>query len=451
MSLRDELSLLPLSSARADSLPSGVDVSQQLDATNGTAKAVFSIHPPNPYTLRRLDFSGERRFSDRYYRRRIPLREGDPFDPDKLRSGLERLARTGYVRSFKPEDVRMQFNDVNHSLDIFIRVTEVGQQKISLTGGWNNLGGTIGTAYSIFNLLGGQELIDSHIDVGPDSLHLALRIAVESLFGSRVTASLTVFQDVVRPHLPGVLGNRHFLSTRNAGFAVGWGFPLSSNETLTTNYTISHQTTQYAVELPPSLTGLVGNQIGSSTSSHSFGFDWAGESGLQRWDTSASVSGGRLGGDENLVRSSVEYDRVRRDPLTNGRNRWALRSYAAGVSSFRGDLLFQNRYFTGDELLRGFRRGEMSPYSVEDLTDSSGKNSFQSIPAGADLLVAMNAEYRVPVAPRTQVVGFYDTGSSWLLPNWLGPDRPTLLSGTNGILRASTGLELRWQIPVVEL
>jgi len=259
-----------------------------------------------------------------------------------------------------------------------------------------------------------------------------------------------VFQDVVRPHLPGVLGNRHFLSTRNAGFAIGWGFPLPSNETLTTNYTISHQTTQYAVELPPSLTGLVGNQIGSSTSSHSFGFDWAGESGLQRWDTSASVSGGRLGGDENLVRSSVDYDRVRRDPLTNGRNSWAFRSFAAGVSSFRGDLLFQNRYFTGDELLRGFRRGELSPYSVEDLTDSSGKNSFQSIPTGADLLVGMNVEYRVPVARRTQVVGFYDTGSSWLLPNWLGPDRPTVLSGTNGILRASTGLELRWQIPAVE-
>jgi len=373
-----------------------------------------------------------------------------PFDPKKLRSGLERLVRTGYVRSFEPEDIRTQFDEARHSVDVSIRVTEVGQQKISLTGGWNNLGGTIGAAYSVFNLLGGEELIDSHIDVGPDSLHLALRIAEESLFGSRVTASLTVFQDVVRPHLPGVLGNRHFLSTRNAGFAVGWGYPLSSNETLTTNYTISHQTTQYAVELPPSLTGLVGNQIGSSTSIHSFGADWVGGNNSQHWDIGPSVSGGRLGGDENLVRSSVEYDRIRRDPLTNGRNSWVFRSYAAGVSSFRGDLLFQNRYFTGDELLRGFRRGEMSPYSLEDLTDSSGKDSFQAIPTGADLLVAMNAEYRVPVAPRTQVVGFYDTGSGWLLPNWLGPGHPALLSGTNGILRASTGFEVRWQIPAVE-
>jgi outer membrane protein assembly complex protein YaeT len=449
--LRDQLARAPTSSSsKAASPPSNVDVDLQLDPPSGTAKALLSVEPPHPYVLRRLAFSGERRFSDRYYRRHVPLREGEPFDPEKLRLGLERLVRTGYVRSFKPEDIHELWDEADHRVDVSIRVTEVGQQKISLVGGWNSLGGTMGIAYSIFNLLGGQELIDSHIEGGPDSLHLALRIAEEGLFGSRVSVSLTVFQDFVRPHLPGVLDNRHFLETRSSGFNVGWGFPLTPTEALTTNYTISHQDTRYATELPPSLTGLASNQTASSTAIHSFGIDWAGGNSLQHWDTSGSVSGGKLGGDQNLLRSSVEYDRVRRDPLTNGRNSWAFRSYVAGVSSFKGDLLFQNRYFRGDELLRGFRRGEMAPYAAEDVVDLSGKDSFQAIPAGADLLVAMNAEYRVPLAPRTQLVGFYDTGSGWLLPNWLGPNRPVLLSGTNGILRASMGIELRWQVPVVE-
>ncbi len=92
----------------------------------------------------------------------------------------------------------------------------------------------------------------------------------------------------------------------------------------------------------------------------------------------------------------------------------------------------------------------MAPYAVENLADSCGNDSFQVIPTGADLLVAMNAEHRVPVAPRTQIIGFDDTGSGWLLPKWLGPDRPILLTRANGILRASNGLELRWQIPAVE-
>jgi len=187
----------------------------------------------------------------------------------------------------------------------------------------------------------------------------------------------------------------------------------------------------------------------SSTSTRSVGLGWNGTAGHQHWDTAASVSGGLLGGDQNLVRSSAQYDRLLSDPWTNGRNTWAFRSYIAGVSSFRGDLLLQSRYFAGDELLRGFRTGEISPYAVEDLTDSSGTR-FHATPAGADLLTAVNTEYRVPVAPRTNAAAFFDIGSGWLLPNWLGPQRPTLLTGTNGLLRASTGIELQWQVPLVE-
>jgi len=52
--------------------------------------------------------------------------------------------------------------------------------------------------------------------------------------------------------------------------------------------------------------------------------------------------------------------------------------------------------------------------------------------------------------PRTQAAAFFDAGSGWLLPGWLGPDRPTMLAGTNGSLRSSTGIELRWQVPILE-
>jgi outer membrane protein assembly factor BamA len=61
--LRNGLSL----ASRTAFAPSAVDVSQQLDTTNGTANTIFSVHSQNPYILRRLNFSGERRFSDRYY------------------------------------------------------------------------------------------------------------------------------------------------------------------------------------------------------------------------------------------------------------------------------------------------------------------------------------------------------------------------------------------------
>jgi hypothetical protein len=44
---------------------------------------------------------------------------------------------------------------------------------------------------------------------------------------------------------------------------------------------------------------------------------------------------------------------------------------------------------------------------------------------------------------------FFDAGSGFLLPNWLGQTRPTLINSTNGLIHGTTGLELRWTLPVV--
>jgi outer membrane protein insertion porin family len=448
--LREALSQLQSAESFSRNPTSDASENLKFDPEKRTVDATFSIRASNPYILRRLTFSGERRFSDRYYRRHIPLQEGEPFDPKKLELGLQRLVRTGFVRPLKPEDVHLRFDEAGHTVDASIRVTEIGEQKISLFGGRSNLGNTIGIAYSVFNLLGGEELISSQIEGGPDSLHLAVILTEEALLGSRASLSFTVFQNVLRPRLPGASGNQHFLTSHTRGLGVGLGYPVATDETLTATYAISHQSTDYELALPPSLTGSVSNGVRSSTSNHSFGLDWNGKNDGHHWDTSASVSGGWLGGDENLVGFSAENERLERDPLTNGHNTWAFRSYATGVSPLKGNLLFQNCYFAGNDVLRGFRSGEIAAYASENLTDASGKNSVHSFPAGTDLLAAINAEYRVPVVPRTEAVGFLDTGTGWLLPNWLGASHPVLLAGTNGILRASAGVELRWQAPIVE-
>src|SRR2546430_14804142 len=70
--------------------------------------------------------------------------------------------------------------------------------------------------------------------------------------------------------------------------------------------------------------------------------------------------------------------------------------------------------------------------------------------AGANLISAANADYRMPLGNGVEAAGFFDLGSGWLLPNWLGPTKPTLLSATNGILHGSTGVQLQWTIPGVQ-
>jgi len=447
---RDTLARLrPSTPSKDHSLPPEVELAPQFDPARGIVRVTFRIHKAHPYIVRRLEFLGERRFSDRYFRRRILLKEGEPFDPDKLELGLTQLARAGFIRPVKREDIRMRFDEAQHSADVAIRVQEIGQQRFSLVGGRTGLGNTLGIVYNVFDLLGGEELITAHIEGGPQSLQLLLGIAKEGVFGTRASLALSLLQNRVQPILAGASGRKRLFTSGSSGVGLGGSYPVTPSDTLTMNYTLSRGSTQYDVALPAQISGLVSTPRRASISSRSVRLDWTHEADRNRVATAASVSGGWLGGKENLVRPSFEYVRLQPDPLSQTRNTWAFRGYAAGVSSLRGDLPLYARYFTGDQLVRGFRTGELAPYALVKSTNASGTDSFRAQGAGANLVGAVNAEYRVPLAPRTQAAGFFDAGSGWLLPNWLGPDRPTLLSGTNGALRASTGIELRWLVPVV--
>jgi hypothetical protein len=47
----------------------------------------------------------------------------------------------------------------------------------------------------------------------------------------------------------------------------------------------------------------------------------------------------------------------------------------------------------------------------------------------------------------TEAAAFFDLGAGKLLPNWLGQTRSILLDATNGVLHASTGIQLQWTVP----
>src|SRR5260370_25677751 len=155
-----------------------------------------------------------------------------------------------------------------------------------------------------------------------------------------------------------------------------------------------------------------------------------------------SFSGGWLGGDENMVRSSAEYSHIFRDPFFAPTGAWAFRATFSVAGSYRGDMPFYARLFSGDELVRGFRPGELGPDAVTARTTASGAPVYSAAPAGANFLTAGNAEYRFTLAGGTEAAAFFDLGSSCLLPHWLAPTQPLLLGATDGVLHRSTGIQL---------
>jgi len=147
------------------------------------------------------------------------------------------------------------------------------------------------------------------------------------------------------------------------------------------------------------------------------------------------------------LRSKAEYGRIFRDPIFNSQNAWAFRTTFSGVGSYSGDMPPAARWYSGDEFVRGLRDGELGPQAAVSSIGPVGTPRYSTAPAGANLIGAANAEYRVRLGGGTEGVGFFDLGSGLLQQNWLGHWRPAVIDSTSGIVHGSTGIELRWTVP----
>lgn len=437
-----------------------VEIVPQFNREARTVRLTFRVRDEEPFIVRRIEFLGHHRFTDRYYRRRVLLREGDPFDAEKLERGLTQLVHAGFIRPVRREDLQVRPDSETRTVDLTIRVEEIGRQRISLVGGSSTLGSTAGLVYNVFDLFGVEELITTQLEGGPGTLHTVLGIAKEGLFGTRASLGLSLFHNVIRPHLPSTTRRDHPFTSRSSGFGLSSSVPVTERDTFGMSYEFSRSSTEF--RLPQPILGVPVNALQARSSRRAVGVSWARQSQWrdppaagEHLDASASVSGGWLGGDERLLRSSVEYARLYSDPLTNGRNAWAWRGFLAGVSAHDGgSLLLNQRLFAGDQLVRGFRVGELAPYEVSTTQNPDGTATSRTEVAGANLVAAVNGEYRVPLDPAPgngEAAAFFDFGVGWLLPQWLGAVKPGVLGGTNGVVRASVGVELRFDLPVVRV
>jgi outer membrane protein assembly complex protein YaeT len=427
-----------------------VDTSRMFDPDSHMAGIKLGLSDASPYIVRRIEIRGLHRFSDRFVRRRISLQEGRPFDDRALETGLAHLARTGYFRPIHKEDIHVETDEVGRTADVTIHLQEVGQQRASFSGGQGQFGSTLGIAYTIFDLLQREELLAAQIDGGPESLQLLLGVAKEGFLGSRGSLALSVFNNILRPHfVKGVKGP--FFTSQSEGLNAGWSYAVTNTDSLGVNYGLSRSTTDYSLALPASLAGLAASDFHARTSSHSLGLGWTRDSGNEHLTFANSLSGGWLGGSENMLRSSQEYAHLFPDPIFCHQNAWAFRTSFGGAGSYQGDMPLYARIFSADEQVRGLRTGELGPYASVSSPTHSGNTQYSAAPAGANLFGAANTEYRVPLGGGTQAASFLDLGSGWLLPNWLGHARPSLLDSTNGLLHASTGIELSWTVPGIQV
>jgi outer membrane protein assembly factor BamA len=273
---------------------------------------------------------------------------------------------------------------------------------------------------------------------------------MEGFLGSRSSLAFSIFDNVLRPRFASSVKGP-FYTSQSEGLNTGWSYPLTKTDSLAVNYSLSHTNTIYSFAPLTSTMALPQSGLRAETSSSAVGLGWTHDAGSDHFSIANSISGGYLGGTENVIRSNEEYSRIFPDPFFNHQNAWAFRTMFGGVGSYQGNLPLYALLFSGDAQVRGLSSGELGPYASLPSVSSSGYQTYSAQPAGANLVTAANAEYRVPLGGGTQAIGFFDLGSGWMLPNWLGQTRPTLLDSTNGILHGSVGIELQWTVPGIQV
>src|SRR5947208_6335679 len=97
-----------------------------------------------------------------------------------------------------------------------------------------------------------------------------------------------------------------FITSRSEGINIPWTYALASSDSVGVNYTLSRNASDQTFGATPSTTGLPPITLRTHTPSRSFGTAWAHDTGNERILVANSVSGGVLGGDEHMLRSSGE-------------------------------------------------------------------------------------------------------------------------------------------------
>jgi outer membrane protein assembly factor BamA len=416
--------------------------------------AVYTIDPGEPVEVGIIRFEGNSHLPDKFLRKELVTREAEVFDSSSLDKSIERLNRSSLVQEVRREDVSLSLDPERNALDITFKLKEKDRQGIFATGGTGGAaGGYLGVIYTAFNLLGLGDALTLELDGGAAQSNVLVNLVVSRFLGSPFALALSGFHRYTNLNVASLVpGPDDLLSVfrrRSSGIGLSGAYTVTANSQLGLGYQVEHESFSGVEEVGTHSSGAGEKIRGELTPV--FVFDSTKDSGPAARGTRLIMSNALIGspllGSIHAVRPSLFYSRYLNDPWTAGRNAFAFRLQGGTLRALgRNSLPLDMRYFPGDEVVRGFRRGSLSPW----VHDPEGPESLR--PVGADTVLGISAEYRIPMRGALSSAVFADLG--WARLGDLGKidnlnNETRLIEDTDRLLRASAGGELRLQLPVI--
>ena len=404
------------------------------------------------YFVNRITFVGNNTTHDEVIRREISLFERGVFNTEALRFSVRRLNQLGY---FEPldEDTAIQIEKrpgVDNEVDLTLEVEETNLNQLTFGAGASQFDGFfLQLAFQTTNFLGRGESLSLSLQNGERIKNYVLGFTEPYLFGKPITAGFNVFRRDIR--FINQFTQSSVGATTSFGMRAGrWSqlfLAYSFEETDVGEVNpafLNPRLLQFNPFLQDALLLGEGGARTISSVTPSFVYNTVDHPIFpmtgQRYTAAFELAAG-LGGNTHFYKPSLEgvWFLRHHSKLTFGLR--ARGEYIAPMAGTQQLPIFELLAMGGEFSLRGFDIRTVGPNDPLVFDAAGNVVSGSGLVIGGNKSLLFNAEYIFAIANPVRLLFFVDTGQV--------ADFGQRFS--NDLFRTSTGVELRFFMPVLNV
>ncbi len=475
-----------------------------------TVDVTIQIDEGPQYTVNRINFTGNTTTHDNVIRREMRLIEGGVFDSEALKYSIRRLNQLGYFTPIEEQrDLKVDKDpDVDNTVDVTLTLEEQNRNQLTFGAGISQYEGFFGQlGFQTANFLGRGEQLTFSMQAGDRTQNYQIAFTEPFLFERNMTAGIDVFKRSLQ-----YIGS---FTQKSSGINLVYGVPVASFSRMYFNYSYQtvevtdlneavfdtsciFRVGGCAVLSPDDLSSLTEPQLevlarnpylrealligqgGKRTVSkivpqfqhNSVDHPIFPNTGKR---LTASVDLAVLGGNTKFYKPRVEAVAFFRHLPRTSLGMRLLTEYISplGTSPDGGPAelpIFERLYLGGEYSVRGY-----------DIRSIGPTVPGSPVVLGGNKSVVFNAEYSLSIVDQVRLVLFYDAGQvrdtgqafSWkedvteirsppppalvdpfgtsVLVDPNAPKPETVVVGQTSAFKTSTGVELRFFMPVLNV
>ena len=474
-----------------------------------TVDVTMRLTEGKQYFVNRLIFTGNTTTRDNVIRREVRLLEGAPFNTEALKFSIRRLNQLGYFKPLEGNDKDLKTEKTpgrDNAVDVTLKFEEQNRNQLTFGAGVSQYEGVFGQlAFQTSNFLGRGESLTMSMQAGDRAQNYQLAFTEPYLFDRAITGGFDVYKRALQ-----YIG---YYTQKSTGGNITLGFPLANFSRMFFNYAYEqvgikdlnealidsscvyratgcsiinslgnlNQLTETQQEIlrrnPYVYDSLLVGQGGKRTISritpqfvHNTVDNPIFPSQGKRY--TAAIDLAVLGGNTQFYKPTLEgiwFKRMTGRTSIGGRAQF---QYIAPLYDTRTLPIFERLFLGGEYSIRGF-----------DIRSVGPTVPGSSVVLGGNKSLLFNGEYLISIVNQVRVVLFYDAGQvrdfgqafSWKedIVETVRPDAPALVdpvyglapplidpsalnlqtrvTGQTSAFKTSTGVELRFFMPVLNV